>query len=640
MATYYWVGGTGGWSNSIATNWRTTSGGTTVGGPPTSADTAVFDSNSGTGTVLIASTATCATLNFGGSGITAVFSGTNSAFASGSSINISAGSFSTSTYSWTATNGTITVTGGAFTSGGALTTGSITSSGSTTRTITVGNCTLSGSSPIQFSGTNETFTHTSGGTITCSAGNLTFTGNGHTFYNVTFSSTAIGTVTIVSANTFSNLTFSARASSGVSVINIGASSNQTINGTLSIASGNTAAYQRYQVVSSAIGTSKTLTAAAVSLTDVDFRDITGAGAATWSGTRLGDAGGNSGITFATASTWYWNAAAGNWGSNSWATTSTGTPAATNFPLPQDTALFTNNNPATSGTVAFGAVYFFPTIDCSARTNAMTLSMNVTSTLYGNVKLTTAVTLSQTSNITFNGRNASQYITSAGNTWGGGGITFNTIGGTVYLADAFSSSGTLTLTSGTFNTQGYNCTATTFNASSSTTLTLGASTLTLTGNGSAAFLFSGTTVNAGTSTISMTSASAKTFSGSGKTYYNLNQGGAGALTIVGANTFNNITNTVQPTTVTFTAPTTQTFTNFSLSGTAGNLVTINSTTAGTQAILSKTSGTVSCDYLSIQDSKAQGGASWYAGANSTNVSNNTGWIFTAPPSANSNFLMFF
>jgi len=142
---------------------------------------------------------------------------------------------------------------------------------------------------------------------------------------------------------------------------------------------------------------------------------------------------------------------------------------------------------------------------------------------------------------------------------------------------------------------------------------------------------------------MTSASAKTFAGGGGTYPTLNQGGAGALTISGNNSFADLTATTRPSTITFTISTTQTFTAFTLSGTAGNLVTINSSTASTQATLSKSSGNVSVNYLSIKDSNAAGEASWYAGANSTNVSNNTGWIFTAPPTPSTNtgnFFLFF
>jgi hypothetical protein len=129
------------------------------------------------------------------------------------------------------------------------------------------------------------------------------------------------------------------------------------------------------------------------------------------------------------------------------------------------------------------------------------------------------------------------------------------------------------------------------------------------------------------TISMTSATAKTFVGGGVSYPILNQGGAGALTIAGTNSFFNITNTVQPTTITFTSGTTQTCDNFNVQGIAGSLVTINASTAGSAATLSKSSRVVYGSYLSIQDSTATGGATWYAGTTSTNVSNNTGWIFT-------------
>jgi hypothetical protein len=129
------------------------------------------------------------------------------------------------------------------------------------------------------------------------------------------------------------------------------------------------------------------------------------------------------------------------------------------------------------------------------------------------------------------------------------------------------------------------------------------------------------------TLSMTAATAKTFAGGGATYPTLNQGGAGALTISGNNSFGDLTATTRPSTITFTISTIQTFTDFTLSGTAGNLVTINSSSAGTQATLSKTSGTVSVGYLSIRDSNATGGANWSAGNTSVNVSNNTGWIFS-------------
>ncbi len=73
--------------------------------------------------------------------------------------------------------------------------------------------------------------------------------------------------------------------------------------------------------------------------------------------------------------------------------------------------------------------------------------------------------------------------------------------------------------------------------------------------------------------------------------------------------------------------------FTCAGSSGNIITIHSSINGVQHTLSKSSGTVTCDYLDLQDSNATGGATWYAGPNSiTNPDNNTGWIFTAAPPA--------
>jgi hypothetical protein len=85
---------------------------------------------------------------------------------------------------------------------------------------------------------------------------------------------------------------------------------------------------------------------------------------------------------------------------------------------------------------------------------------------------------------------------------------------------------------------------------------------------------------------MTRATSKTFAGGGFSYPTLNQGGAGALVITGANTFANMTNTVQPATITFPASTTTTVSDFNVNGTAGNLITLNSSTPGTRFTLLK------------------------------------------------------
>ena len=128
---------------------------------------------------------------------------------------------------------------------------------------------------------------------------------------------------------------------------------------------------------------------------------------------------------------------------------------------------------------------------------------------------------------------------------------------------------------------------------------------------------------------MVSASAKTFAGGGKSWPTLNQGGAGALTIQQSNTFANITNTVQPATITLTAGTTQTVSAFGASGTSGNLITLNSSTAGSRATLNDSTGINSVSFVSIKDINATGGVVWSASTSNGNVDagNNIGWNFS-------------
>jgi hypothetical protein len=85
--------------------------------------------------------------------------------------------------------------------------------------------------------------------------------------------------------------------------------------------------------------------------------------------------------------------------------------------------------------------------------------------------------------------------------------------------------------------------------------------------------------------------------------------------------------------------TQTVSTFTVNGTAGVLKIIKSTVAGSRATLSKASGTVTSDYVSIKDSAATGGATWDA-TNSTDAGNNTGWIINGVPTGTANNSGFF
>lgn len=225
-------------------------------------------------------------------------------------------------------------------------------------------------------------------------------------------------------------------------------------------------------------------------------------------------------------------------------------------------------------------------------------------------------------------------------------TINGSGITVSLADNLTVSGggaglgVITLTQGTFDANNQNLSCGTFSSSNSNTRTINM------GSGTWGVYLSwdtstttNLTLNRGTSTIQNPQFGALIFNGGGLSYYNIDQAASASflLTINGSNSFNDIKSTYTSTgatTITFQAGTTQTVSNFTASGTAGNLLTINSSTPGSQFTLSKASGTVNAQYLAIQDSNATGGAVWNA-LYSTNLGNNTGWIF---PGGNM-FLMF-
>jgi len=690
MANRYWVGGTGTWNTVSTANWSASSGGASGASVPTAADSVFFD-QIGTYSVSCSNALTCldftvstGTVTFGSStspslavsgslswaGATVSWSGgtiTFNATTTGKTVNTNGSAVNQSFAfagvggAWTLTaalnlvSSQLLITSGTFNSGNySITCGSINSNNSNVRTINLGSSTVTFSTTIFFNTqTNLTF---NAGTsqINCTGNPTLNVQTGVTFYNVSFTSTAITTSSILGANTFTNLSITGRTTVGIGVLSL--SANQTINGTLTVSAGTASAY-RMQISTNTLGTTRTLTCAAVSFTDTDFRDITIAGAASpASGTRLGDAKGNSGITFPAAKTVYYrqtgSADWGSSGSGSWSATSGGALDATQFPLAQDTAVFpAATYPASGSTTTINANYNIGTIDMSLRTsNTMTLATSTNGVLiYGDWTNGTGITLSGTGSVSFLGR-TTQTITSASKTFTQL-ININTPSGSVTLQDALTQSSTnyTQIVNGTLDLNGF-----TYTVGIRFTTVTGTKNLTFNGgtlicpdpnttsfNNNAPTGFT-TTAGTGVGTISMTAATAKTFVGGGSTFNcTLNQGGAGALTITGSNTFSNITNTVQPASVLFTAATTSTFSSFSLSGTAGNLITIGSVTAASHT-LSKASGTVSSDFLSISRSTATGGAGWYAGANSTDGGNNSGWIFTAPPAptATGNFLMFF
>ena len=689
--TLYWVGGTGNWSST--TKWSTSSGGGSGAAIPTSLDAVIFDSASNatayTATIDAGVTlARCASFTMAGplvgnvtfaGSVGIAFHGTVSRSASGVTITYTGTQFLSGNGSYTF-NGvgtfsspvTVLNVGATWTLSGAVTCNQfLVSSGGInlstyTLTVNTGFTTTSTSvAAIDFSSgtvtcTNSSFFISPNPNITFSAGTSTitidqspqgFTGGGRSYNTVRFPLTTSGTHFIGGANTFNTLFFGSVTSVGIKSITF--DSNQTIN-TLTLNAGTASAYRTF-LASNTIGTTRTLTVGTLTAgaADIDFRDITIAGAAApISGTRFGDAKGNSGITFDAAKTVYWaQPVSNNWGFTGvgcWSATNGGAATNTQFPLAQDTAFIPFAVPNNNQTITVNAAYNIGTIDMNERNGSalVTMSTSTGHSVYGNWINGTGTTLTGTGTLTFAGR-GSQTITSAGKTFTQR-FNFNTPGGSVTLQDAASfnanSVGANTITAGTFDANGYNVTtASTINGSCgittsgalAKTLAIGSGTWSIGCTGSA-WNNSGTNVTVtGTGTITLTNSNTKTFVGGDISYSGItvNQGGAGALTISGNNTFKNITNTYSATgatTINFGA-TTQTLTNpWTATGEAGRVLTVSGTSAASPAtlIFSGSGTAANVDYLAINNVRAYDLVDeWYAGANSTN-GGSLGWYFVA------------
>jgi hypothetical protein len=583
MANRYWVGGTGTWNSSNTTNWSASSGGAGGASVPTAADNVFFDAGSDAGgtfdVFLATSPRVCNDFTASGLDFTMTLTSIlNIALNVSGSLSFPATNFTlsysgTTTFNATTTGKTITTNGVAFDGdvtfdgiGGAWTLGSAFSCGTSALILTNGTFNTSVSNYAVTAGefssdnSNTRTINLNGSTITLSdtgtswdletstnatinAGtstiNLTsvsaiFRGGSLTYHNVSFTSTTSTAdfKAIVGANTFNNLTI-ATNTGGSGLNNIRVDANQTINGTFTI-NGNSARTRQF-IRSDVIGTTRTLTCAAIaSVSDVDFRDITIAGAhGTLSGTRLGDCGGNTGITFGAGVNKYWNrAGGGNWSAQAWALSSGGAAAISNFPLAQDTAIIENAGLNTSATVTINERYNVGTLDTSTRSNAMTLETGGRDiAFYGNFTYGSGVTPTGSGDFQFLNRSI-KTLNSGGKTFTqaifisspGGGIQLVT--NNLTIPDGTLENGTvdlngLTLTSGSFDTN-----------SGTKNITFNGGTLSLSGSGATVWRNANptnftTTAGTGTGAISMTSASAKTFVGGGSTYNcNLNQGGAG------------------------------------------------------------------------------------------------------------------
>lgn len=263
-----------------------------------------------------------------------------------------------------------------------------------------------------------------------------------------------------------------------------------------------------------------------------------------------------------------------------------------------------------------------------------------------LKLVTGMTLTINSSSSFSFRSdlTGNKITTAGKSMP---LTYfgavDTTSGEYLLQDNYTTVYTIQLNSGTIDANDYDVTCNNFIGYLSGLpvvrgIKMGSGTWTLTGNNMIVWDCSTTTnltFNCETSTIvvSDTGSNYKILNfGSGLTIYNLSitAGGTGYVGLAtgtgsGSVTFNNLTINA-PKEVRFYYSTTYTINGtFSATGSSGNIITLKSSSDGSYYTLSKSSGSVVCDYLDIKDSHVGGGATWTPGIHSFDAGGNSGWF---------------
>ena len=395
-----------------------------------------------------------------------------------------------------------------------------------------------GTSTLTLSGTpgwNVNYTTGSwtliGGTSTISLSGATpvFNGLGLTYYNVAFSNAASTSITINGANTFNNLSIATPTTSHYVPVNFGA--NQIVNGTLSI-TGTTAGNYRLLFRSTVQDAVRTVTATAVSnISDIDFLDFTAAGASSpWTGTRLGNAGNATGVTFTSPVTVTSTATGGgSWSGTAWSSTR-GTGAVA-FPLPQDTV--TSNISGSGAALTIDYSFYIGSVTLSGSGNqAMSVNAGVVANFIGSVNMTNGGGGSSSwfgsGTIRLYSRsNATQTLIMANGLSNPGYPIVIDTNGTVQLGGALTTTNYISHVGGTFSTQNYALSALYYdstNVTTTRTLNLGSSSVTFTYATDANHGFyvntSGYTLNAGTSTITIPGVSFGCKSDGNLTFYNV------------------------------------------------------------------------------------------------------------------------
>lgn len=519
-----------------------------------------------------------------------------------------------------------------------------------TRTLTLG------SSAITATGSANawTFSNLTGLTTTANTAVITCTGVVASTNNIISISTwnsngasfvitggGVGSLSVLGA-TVNNLTVTGTANQTDSY-RIGGSF--TVTGTLTL-NGNSAV-NRPTFFALVAGTPITITAAATSISNFDFMDITAAGAGAWTTTSgvTGDKQGNSGITFTTPATQTRDGTVGNW--------STAARWTSRVPLPQDNVVFNSS----SANTTLDQLVMGKDITFTGYTGTLTLTSNAAAySFYGSMTLASGMSYGANPNtfiITASGR-STHNITSNGKAWfpaGTNGTTnIQAPGGSYTLIDAFTyispTASLFAVIAGSFDSSSFAMGVGRFQSSGTITrsVTLGTSTISLAATGAVALITlaaTGLTLSASSATFIVTTASASSRSVDlggmtiGTFTYTV-AGSTGLLTFTSNATLNviNFSDATNARRLAITAGIILTIlTTFNVFGASGRLITVSGVTAGTPSYISKPQGGIlwnsNVDWLSVQDIRMVQPFSGWVGANSTNVSGNMNIYFSTP-----------
>jgi hypothetical protein len=348
---------------------------------------------------------------------------------------------------------------------------------------------------------------------------------------------------------------------------------------------------------------------------------------------------------------YWIGPGAYWdnygGEDNWSLTSGGSPGAA-VPTSSDNVYFDAN----SGS---GNVYItisIATVSCANLSFAgFTGTFGGPSSssildVYGNLTLSSSMSFYTYTNTTRLRGTGSQTITTNGKTFSGplyveGNYTLQDA---LTVTDGFSGDYSLKLNSGTLNTNGFALTTSQLYTTGGT-LTLGSSTVTITGGSAGGFsysfyLSSGVTLNAGTSSIVFAASSVNLqwlyIASPPVTFYNVTANGLKTMYFTGAATFNNLTFSgssgayLQQSTFIIDSNLTVSNTLTISAASDPNLRTcIKSNTVGVQRTISAPSFTAGSAYCDFRNIAITGAAAPISGTSFGDCNGNSGITFSTP-----------